>query len=275
MKFPDKSEKLKGKYCLAPFETVMINEYGEVYLCGCPAWLPTSVGNINNDSIYNILNNDLSQQIRDSIIDHSYTFCNEKACKVIKNNELLTLSQLGEDYMDKLSVGGLKRIFFAGDRTCNLSCPSCRTQVFKYHDSTAKDERDQLVEKFVQNLFSSPNHDLREVVMSTSGELFASEVLLKLLERVDPKKFPQCMLHIQTNGLLMKTRWHRLGQWQNKVGTINLTADACTKNKYELLRRGGKFESLLENLEWLKDKKAKENISMIIPFLHSKVNIYL
>ena len=282
IKFPDKSNTLKGLYCLAPFETAMIDEWGRVFICGCEAWLPTPVGNVNDDSIDVILKNDLSKQIRASIVDHTYTFCNEKTCKVIKNNELRTGSQLGTEYSDiknwdlNTSANNLKRIFFAGDRTCNLSCPSCRTHVIKYHEGVGRDQkhrRDQLVDRFVKNLFSAPNSRLEEIVLSTSGELFASEVLLGVLEQANLENFPNCKLHIQTNGLLMRNRWHRLGQWQNRVSTVNLTADACTKEIYEKLRRGGRYELLLENLEWFKEKKTNDNINFIMKMVVQKDNI--
>jgi MoaA/NifB/PqqE/SkfB family radical SAM enzyme len=283
IKFPDKSKALKGLYCLAPFETAMIDEWGKVYICGCDAWLPTPVGNINDEPIDVILNNALSKQIRSSIIDHSYTFCNEKSCKLIKNNELLSKSQLGKEYADidnwkhKTSSDSLKRIFFAGDRTCNLSCPSCRTHVIKYHPSVGRDQtskRDQLVDRFIKNLFSSPNSKLEEIVMSTSGELFASEVLLQVLEQANLENFPRCKLHIQTNGLLMKDRWDRLGQWKDRVGTVNLTADACDKEVYEKLRRGGRYDVLLENLQWFKEKKTNDNINFIMKMVVQRDNIH-
>jgi len=285
IKFPDKSKTLKGLYCLAPFETAMINEWGKVYICGCDAWLPTPVGNINDEPIDVILNNALSNQIRSSILDHTYTFCNERTCKVIQNNELMSRSQLGEKEADiddwqkkgNVSSNSLRRIFFAGDRTCNLSCPSCRTHVIKYHQHGGRDQkskRDRLVDRFVKNLFSSPNHKLEEIVLSTSGELFASEVLLRVLEQANLENFPRCKLHIQTNGLLMKDRWHRLGQWKDRVSTVNLTADGSTKDVYEKLRRGGRYERLLENLQWFKEKKAKDNINFIMKMVVQRDNIH-
>jgi len=109
--------------------------------------------------------------------------------------------------------------------------------------------------------------------MSTSGELFASEILLDMLSKVNLDYFPKCKLHIQTNGLLMKERWNRLNIWSNRVSTVCLTADACTKPAYEKLRRGGKFEKLLEVLEWFKFKKQQDNIKFIIKMVVQKENI--
>ena len=277
--FKDKSETLKGLFCLAPFTTALIDGGGLVYICGCERWLPTPVGNINENSMESILKNHVSKKIRNSITDHSYIYCNENACKVLINNELQRKEELPYEYSN-LNVANtspmdyLQTIFLAGDMTCNLSCPSCRKKVIKYADKGMfnKDERDKVL-SLVKNLFNSPLKNLREIVMSTSGELFASEILLKVLVEANLKNFPKCMLHIQTNGLLMKNRWHRLGQWSQRVSTINLTADACTKVEYEKLRRGGKYEVLLENLEWLKEKKQKDNIHVIIKIVMQKENI--
>ena len=55
--FKDKSETLKGLFCLAPFTTALIDGGGLVYICGCERWLPTPVGNINENSMESILKN--------------------------------------------------------------------------------------------------------------------------------------------------------------------------------------------------------------------------
>jgi MoaA/NifB/PqqE/SkfB family radical SAM enzyme len=278
--FPDK--KLKNLYCLAPFQTAMIDIFGNVYVCGCADWLPTRVGNIYSDQIGHILQNTRSKKIRQSITDHSYIYCNENTCKVIKNNELIAKEDLPSEYRDLerwTEVNDdnyLTRIYFAGDRTCNLSCPSCRDRVIKYDNQKPlqnKQKRDKIVELFVKNLFSTPNRRLEEIVMSTSGELFASEVLLDMLKHVNLDHFPKAMLHVQTNGLLMKDRWHRLDQWSQRVSTVCLTADACTKTEYEKLRRGGNFEKLTENLEWFKQKKVDDGINFILKMVVQKNNI--
>lgn len=280
--FPDKRSTLKDLFCLEPFQTAMIDELGEVYICGCKAWLPTPVGNINDEPIDVILGNSISNKIRKSITNHSYTYCDEKVCKLIRNKELKHRNDLPiefehlKDWSETKHQNTLKRIFFAGDRTCNLSCPSCRTQVVKYDNQLQlnnKQKRDAVVDLFVKNLFSSPNHKLEEIVMSTSGEIFASEILLEVLQKADLSNFPRCKLHIQTNGLLMKDRWHRLKQWSDRVSTVNLTADACTKVEYERLRRGGRYERLIENLEWFKQKKVAGGINFIVKMVVQKDNI--
>lgn len=280
--FPDKRATLKDLFCLEPFQTVSIDEFGNVYICGCKAWLPTPVGNINEEPIDVILHNSISNKIRKSITDHSYIYCDEKMCKIIQNNELKHRNKLPmefdhlRDRSEPKYQNNPKRIFFAGDMTCQLSCPSCRTKVMKYdnqEERNNKDKRDAIVDLFVKNLFSSRNDRLEEIVMSTTGEIFTSEILLNVLQKADINNFPRCKLHIQTNGLLMKDRWHRLTQWRHRVSTVNLTADACTKGEYERLRRGGRYERLIENLEWFKNKKVTDGINFIVKMVVQKDNI--
>jgi MoaA/NifB/PqqE/SkfB family radical SAM enzyme len=278
--FPNKN--LTDFYCLVPFQTAMIDVFGNVYICGCADWLPTSVGNIYSSSIGEMLQNTISKKIRKSITDHSFIYCNENSCKILKNNELIHKKDLPKEYQnldnwaEENDANYLTRIYFAGDRTCNLSCPSCRDDVVKYNNYkplSNKEERDKIVALFVKNLFSSPNRRLEELVLSTSGELFASEILLDMLSKINIEYFPKCKLHIQTNGLLMQERWNRLNIWSDRVSTVCLTADSCHEITYEKLRRGGKFKKLLEVLDWFKSKKTQDNIRFIMKMVVQKDNI--
>jgi MoaA/NifB/PqqE/SkfB family radical SAM enzyme len=273
-----KDKNFIGKFCSAPFENIEILTNGEVGICGCHAWMPTTVGNILKNNLVDIFKSQLVFKIRKSILDGTYQYCDELSCKLIKNNELIDVNDLSkqqrkliEDLNIKKELFLPKRIFFSGDFTCNLSCPSCRVKIIKYSiDQTEKQKK--LIDIFYKNLFSIPSNVLEELIISTSGEIFASELLLGLLKKINMKDFPNLKLHLQTNGLLMKRRWDRLQEWENRVNIVNLTADSCFKKTYEKLRRGGNFEILIDALEWFKQKKKEKNIHLIIKCVVQKDN---
>lgn len=262
------------KFCFSPFENVEIAINGQVGICGCSDWMPSIVGNIFENNINDILKSLLVDKIRKSILNGSYEYCNELKCKFIKNNELVNISQRQRKYFENISNAELffpKRIFFSGDLTCNLSCPSCRRKIIKSKEDEVEKQK-KLADTFYKNLFSIPNNSMKELIMSTTGELFASEILLQLLGKINILNFPLLKLHIQTNGLLMKKRWERLGPWEERVNIVNLTADSCVKNTYENLRRGGNFEMLIDVIEWFKLKKKKNNIHFIVKCVVQKDN---
>jgi MoaA/NifB/PqqE/SkfB family radical SAM enzyme len=67
------------------------------------------------------------------------------------------------------------------------------------------------------------------------------------------KDLPNVRFTIQTNGLLIKKMYQRHLNMFEKLDVLNISIDGATKTTYELLRRGGQFEKLLENLEFIKD----------------------
>ena len=76
-----------GKYydffCALPFEHFEVNVHGDVYVC-CPARLRKVIGNLKEQSIAEIWNSSAIQDIRSSILDGSYKYCNYQKCGVLQ-----------------------------------------------------------------------------------------------------------------------------------------------------------------------------------------------
>jgi MoaA/NifB/PqqE/SkfB family radical SAM enzyme len=103
---------------------------------------------------------------------------------------------------------------------------------------------------------------------SGSGEVFASPMLLNFLSNISPVNFPNLRLSLYSNGLLAKNRWHRVEHLESLIGKVTISVDATQSDTYEKLRRGGKWDDLLENIIFLqskcKDIGAKFHTRMII-----------
>ena len=118
----EKDLGLRGKYCYHPFNTVTIDSRGDCYVCTCQAWLPISVGNILEfDSLTAIVQSARAREIQASIIDGTYKYCDHKTCHLITSNRL-------EGRIDH-RPDTVNWIVFAIDDSCNLTCPSCRTDM--------------------------------------------------------------------------------------------------------------------------------------------------
>ncbi len=72
------------------------------------------------------------KRIRKSVIDGTYKFCSRRYCGQITNHQLssrqdpevrATLAAFSDD-----TAPGPIRVALSHDRSCNLSCPSCRTE---------------------------------------------------------------------------------------------------------------------------------------------------
>lgn len=271
-------KNLKNKVCLSPFVTASVDLTGEVRLCGCTFWMETSIGNLYHTTLKEMLASPLAQSIRNSIANGTYVYCNEKACGVINNNELNDQTdphsippQVKECLDDTTKFYMPREIVLAIDLTCNLSCPSCRNNVIKV-DEESMDLYQDLGDRIRRNLFSEPTNDHMRLMLSTSGEVFASPMLLEMINTIPTDDYPNLSLVIQSNGLLAPERWHKLGNMQNRVDSIIVTIDAARSGTYEKLRRGGKWEDLLNSLSWLAEKKKQNGMKFVARMVVQKDN---
>lgn len=251
-------KQLQGKYCLSPFKSIAIDPRGNIGLCLCIAWMPQPIGNILEHTLEDCLSSPLAQKIRQSITNGTFEFCNELNCGVIQNNELIDFKNLSEHDRTLVSDPDAYEmptdIFLSMDTTCNLSCPSCRTSVISPTDEQI-DLQHKIGETLYNNLFSTPTDKHISLRLSSSGEVFASRMLLNFLEKINTQDFPNIEIWLQTNGLLAQSRWKHLQHLEQNIEQITITVDASTESTYEKLRRGGKWPDLLNSLEFLKSKK--------------------
>jgi wyosine [tRNA(Phe)-imidazoG37] synthetase (radical SAM superfamily) len=253
-------KNLQGKFCLSPFNSLHVNTHGEVNICLCPAWQPTSIGSLYKSSLDELLSSSTAQKIRQSIIDGSYTYCNENQCPLILNNTLNTWDQVPDNIKNLMQDSTLYdmpyEIAFNGDLTCNLSCPSCRTHVIKV-DPDQFEQQLELAEKMYNHLFSKPSEVSINFITSGSGEIFASPMLLNLLSKISLKDFPNLRLNLHTNGLLTKNRWSKIQHLESNITQITVSIDAASADTYRVVRRGGEWQDLLENMDFIVKKKQQ------------------
>jgi hypothetical protein len=72
----------KRWFCAKPFTWFEVSrgaEEGETFLC-CPAWLGKPVGNLLRESVEEVWNGAAAQEIRRSILDGSFEYCNGARC---------------------------------------------------------------------------------------------------------------------------------------------------------------------------------------------------
>jgi SAM-dependent methyltransferase/organic radical activating enzyme len=244
---------LKGKYCYHPFNTVTIDSQGECYVCVCQAWLPISVGNILEfDSLTAIVQSPRAREIQASIIDGTYKYCDHKTCHLITSNNL-------EGRIDH-RPDTVNWIVFAIDDSCNLTCPSCRTDMIFYNRGEDFDRRMQISDHLV-NLIQEHNHFLK-FTLSGDGDPFASHVYRNMLEKLDLSRRKTTEIEIVTNGILAKDHWHRMSGIHKNVMRFKISFDAGSPEVYAQTRRGGNWNKLIESAEHIIKWKQKNYSDM-------------
>jgi wyosine [tRNA(Phe)-imidazoG37] synthetase (radical SAM superfamily) len=94
-----------------------------------------------------------------------------------------------------------------------------------------------------------------------NGEFFASKSLLQFYQTLSREEFPQLKLEIMTNGtLLNQERWGKLSNLKGMVNKISVSIDAANKETYEKLRRGGRWEVLCSNMEFVSSLRVSDEI---------------
>jgi pyruvate-formate lyase-activating enzyme len=252
-------EGLKGRFCGNPFTHFEVYEAGSVHQC-CALWLPLRAGNLHSQSPDEIWNSQHAQDVRASILDGSFRYCDHELCPDLKRGALPTRAEAAKDPFfkdiienNKTEVKGRPRYFnFANDRSCNLSCPSCRTQRIQFSSGPAFEGRKRLQEKIEASFFTEPSDEPFVVSVTGSGDPFASRLFSDFLARLDGDNFPAMQVNLQTNGTMFTRKaWERLRKVHDRIGAVMVSFDAATEATYRITRRGGSWRQLLENMEFI------------------------
>ena len=101
------------------------------------------------------------------------------------------------------------------------------------------------------------------------GEFFASKALMEFYKTLTHKEFPKLKLYIITNAqLLTLNKWESLQNFHEIPIRFGVSIDAANKETYEKLRRGGKWDALCNNMDYLAQIKSEENSNIEFLCLH-------
>ena len=257
-------------YCTRAFDHVQLLDNGEMTPC-CPPWVDHySIGNINEQSYEEIWNGEKAQKFRESILDGSFRYCNAKSCPHLESRTSYvgTLAQLKKREVSDSTLydiqsqsvildHGPREIQFCYDRSCNLSCPSCRREIIM----VAGEKKQKLLDmqsKLQMNFLK----DADRLVVTGSGDAFASPIFRKFLQTFTKEQAPKLRhINILTNGLLIKKYWATLSEYtKEKIQYISVSIDAATPETYAINRRGGDWNLLHENLKFVENLRATNKI---------------
>jgi hypothetical protein len=244
---------LSGKICTAPFEQLDVLEHS-THQC-CASWLQQSAGDLATTPWRQVWNSPAAQAVRASVLDGSYRYCNKTACPKIQANELpaaSTVSAKSPFWSDVIVHArrvldcGPRVVNLAYDRTCNLACPSCRSERFAADDAT-RARFDAL-----QKTAILPMLKQAEVVFVTgSGDPFASKNFRHLIAALTVADYPDLRFQIMTNGMLFTPRqWAEFPTLHGRVAMLKISIDAATAATHEALRLGAHWDTMLDNMRF-------------------------
>ena len=235
---------LEAMSCSKPFTWFEVSGTGDVYLC-CPSWLDTSIGNLGSHSVQDVWNGPVAQDIRRSILDGSFSYCNAARCPYLQSVRTGSARIEGVTNPDLRAVieGGLTVLPYGPrdvnccfDRSCNLSCPSCRTSLL-----VETHRRDEIL-SLQQRISDEALVDARLLYITGSGDPFGSPFFRQWLRTMRVEDMPHLeIIHLHTNGLLWNpAMWSSIpAPTRALVRYADISIDAATPETYAVNRRVG------------------------------------
>lgn len=249
---PEEAKKFREFFCHAPFEFATVDHSGHVFMC-CPAWLGKTTGNLAEQSWEEVWNSPAAQDIRQSILDGSYKYCNEANCphlggqqgRLLRKDEV-TNPRHREIIEQNLIVmhEGPQDVTIQYDPTCNLTCPSCRCDMYK-----ATKEEAALTQACHERVWTELVGTAKRLTIAGNGDPFASKLYRNALRAFDPAKYPNLKIALITNGLLLTPEmWESIANCHSAIESIHVSFNAATPETFRVNQRGGELDTLLENL---------------------------
>ena len=250
--------------CPRPFDTLLIDKQGSCYACECQSWLPQSIGNLQIQTLSDILQSKMAEHVQSSITDSTYRYCNNKQCAWLldKKNPPPWGTQTPERR--------IKHLRLAIDDSCNLRCPSCRVKLIFHKEGSAYNLGIKLADSINEWLY-----DYKfplQVHIGSDGDPFASHVYRHFMEQTPERD--NIKYSILTNALMFKEFHTRVPYVINNMQELGVSIDGASRETYQKLRLGGKWEKVKENLECISQLKKKHNFRFILHFVVQKHNYH-
>jgi molybdenum cofactor biosynthesis enzyme MoaA len=240
--------------CNLPEKVLSIDNQGNCFLCDCDGWLPISVGHITEfDSIEGVWQSSLAKKIQQDVRDKNFTWCSVDYCGVRDQNRQT------ERYLININI----------DESCNLQCPTCRSEYMNFTKGLIYDKKLSWANHIVELLKTFDKHCL--ITMSGNGDPFASLIYRPML--MTAVSNPKHQYRIMTNGLLLKKLLKKSSIYKN-IKEYSISIDAGDAETYERVRLKGKWNVLMENLDFLKQElNSQQGVSVILNFCLHKENL--
>jgi wyosine [tRNA(Phe)-imidazoG37] synthetase (radical SAM superfamily) len=256
---------LSDKFCHMPFTHLATGFKGDAFACCCPAWVPFPIGNVlKAESSEAVWNSEVAAEIRRSVLDGDFSYCSRTLCSYIAAQKLPKRADITDPalrgYIDqrKVVLDDVPRMVQLNhDPTCNLACPSCRTEIIAAK-AEEQDTYAQAAERVILPLLKKVNG---QSYISGGGEAFASKHFRSILAALNRADYPGLYLYLITNGLLITPqKWSEFPHLPEMIDILSVSIDAARPDTFERLRRPGKWATLMRNVEFMAEMRRSGKI---------------
>ena len=251
------------KFCSNPFDFYEVNTNGTITSC-CPSWLKTPIGTTKNGNMYEIFNSDAAQKIRESIHDGTFSYCDHDLCPKLQDGSLPDSKDIKNPRHRKIIdnkstiIDRPTFINLSYDASCNLRCPSCRIGGVSITKGPEYNRLKSVQDQILKDISTMPEDHVYMINITGSGDPFGSKLFRDFLFELDGTSHPNLQISLQTNGVMFTPSvWDRISKIHNNLYNIIVSLDAATEQTYDVVRIGGNWNLLLENLNFLGQKRLE------------------
>ena len=256
---------LSDKFCHMPFTHLATGFKGDAFVCCCPAWVPYPVGNVfKAASAEAMWNSEAAVEIRRSVLDGDFSYCSRTLCSYIAAQKLPRKADITDpklrEYIDQRKVvldDVPLMVQLNHDPTCNLACPSCRTEII----AAKAEEQDTYAQAAERVILPLLRRVKGQSYISGGGEAFASKHFRSILAALNRADYPDLYLHLITNGLLITPqRWSEFPDLPEMIDILSVSIDAARPDTFEQLRPPAKWPLLMRNIEFMAEMRRSGKI---------------
>ncbi len=265
------AENYNCEICNIPWHYIIISKEMYVYFCR-PGIIKIPIGNLKNESLESIWNSPVAKKIRASILKGSYDYCIRDLCTNIQIQKGFSFKNIKSENNIEADIPP-DNINLSFDQSCNLKCPSCRESKVQLK----KEEIEELeigMKKISDYLISLDKKHLIHLTLSGGGDPFVSKIYKNFLFTFDGKNHPNIKICLMTNGVLFdKASWEKMKNIRNNIRIVKISIDAGSKEVYDMIRVGGDWKKLNENLKFISKQKKRGLIEAVnLDFVVQKKN---
>lgn len=238
--------------CQIPHKALVIDLNGDCFLCICDGWLPIPVGKIQDfSSLEDIWKCSSAQVLQKDVKDKKFSWCAVEHCGIIDRDLNI------DDYQILLNI----------DESCNLACPSCRQSQILHTSGEVFQHKVNQTNHFIKLLENF--HKPVKLTLSGNGDPLASLIIRPLITNFQP--LPQHKIKMHTNGLLLKKLLPK-SKMLPSISEYSVSIDAGSDVVYADVRRPGRWENLIDNLNFLQCIAKEHNSSVVLNFCYQRAN---
>jgi hypothetical protein len=258
---PDATERVgvagADFFCPNPFTYAQTNPGAKINVCS-PCLLPQSIGTLHLDGIGAIWKSDVAKQIRASILDGSFRYCDASQCRALR---LGTLPKRGTTATDTLMAECL---------AAAAEGPTTVALVFGDRGGGEPGDMFSARQSMMENAMAEIPGSVRRVIFGGTAEPLENDYFLTFLREFDPGSRPSLRITLRTNGLaLTPALWESL--CHASIDTVEVRCDAATPATFAL-NGSGDFTLLSDNLRALGHECAAGRLEQLCLAFTVQVN---